>query len=206
MFDDRDGEAAVRLARWAVEDHLRVEGAPRPELPGSFSAKGGAFVTLERFPGFELRGCIGYPEPALALQEAIAQAAIASCHDPRFPPLSPEEALTVVIEVSLLTPLELVRVARPLEYPKAIQVGRDGIEIRHGMQSGLLLPQVPTDNCWETEEFLSQGCMKAGLLADAWLEPLTQVYRFQAEVFREEEPRGSVTRRGPHAIYDGHRR
>ena len=36
--------------------------------------------------------------------------------------------------------------------------------------------------------------MKAGLYPDAWLDPDTRIYRFQAVVFEEEEPRGRVKR------------
>jgi len=48
---------------------------------------------------------------------------------------------------------------------------------------------------WSPEEFLSEGCMKAGLLPDAWLDDGTRIYTFQAEIFSEVEPRGFVARR-----------
>ena len=36
--------------------------------------------------------------------------------------------------------------------------------------------------------------MKAGLPPDAWLDEDTKVYKFQGEIFAEEEPRGKVVR------------
>jgi len=46
------------------------------------------------------------------------------------------------------------------------------------------LPQVATETGWSKEEFLSYCCAhKAGLPADAWKDPETEVYFFTAEVF-----------------------
>jgi uncharacterized protein len=101
----------------------------------------------------------------------------------------------VVVEVSLLTRPELVEVKKPKEVAKAIVIGRDGIIVAQGPARGLLLPQVPIEWGWSPEDFLSEGCMKAGLLPDAWLEDGTRIYTFQAEIFSEVEPRGFAVRR-----------
>jgi len=123
------------------------------------------------------------------------KAAEGACEDPRFPPLPADEVGHVVVEVSLLTRPEIVEVKRPKEYVRAIAVGRDGIIVAQGSARGLLLPQVPTEWGWGAEEFLSEACMKAGLLPDAWLDEATRIYTFQAEIFSEVEPRGVVARR-----------
>jgi len=94
----------------------------------------------------------------------------------------------------VLTRPELVRVEDPRDYPKAIKVGRDGLIVEKGFFRGLLLPQVPVEWGWDEETFLGQTCMKAGLYPDAWFDPDTRIYRFQAIVFEEEEPRGRVRR------------
>ncbi len=193
------------MARWSIDVHVRQDETPRPDIPSGFAENTGAFVTIEIYPEETLRGCIGYPEAVLSLEKAIVQAAISACHDPRFPPLAVKELDKVVVEVSLLTPPEPMQATRPMDYVKSIVVGRDGLIVRYAGQSGLLLPQVPVGWNWSEEEFLSQTCMKAGLLPDAWFEPTVQVYRFQAEVFREVEPRGRVIRRELSAVHDGHR-
>jgi uncharacterized protein (TIGR00296 family) len=205
MFSESEGETAVKLARWSIETHLRGDVMPRPSVPEGFSEKMGAFVTVNTYPEGELRGCIGYPEPVMPLEEAIVEAAKSACHDPRFPPLQEEELDAIVVEVSLLTPPQLIKVSKPLEYPEAVAVGRDGLIVRHGPFNGLLLPQVAVEWGWDAQEFLSQTCMKAGLLPDAWFEPGVQVYKFQAEVFSEIEPRGKAIRRSLNAVHDGHR-
>ena len=62
------------------------------------------------------------------------------------------------------------------------------------MFKGLLLPQVPVEYGWNTEKFLAQTCLKAGLFPDAWLDSKTRIYSFTGDVFSEESPRGKVVR------------
>jgi uncharacterized protein (TIGR00296 family) len=81
----------------------------------------------------------------------------------------------------VLTPMEKVTSTDD------IQVGRDGLYIKQGLNSGLLLPQVPVEWGWDRTTFLEQTCRKAGLPAGAWKEPDTEIQRFTAEVFGEEE-------------------
>jgi hypothetical protein len=81
-----------------------------------------------------------------------------------------------------------------MNYIGEVKVGRDGLIIGKGLRNGLLLPQVPVEWCWNSREFLSQCCVKAGLPRDEWMKEGTKVYRFQAILFREEEPRGNISR------------
>ncbi len=198
MLSLKDGEFLVKLARKAVEVYLR-EGKiidPPEEVSEKLKEKRGVFVTINTFKPKELRGCIGFPEPIYPLVEATIKAAIHSAtEDPRFPPMMEEELDNVVFEVSVLTKPELIVVKDVREYPKKIKVGRDGLIVERGFLKGLLLPQVPVELGWDEEEFLSQCCLKAGLMPDAWLEKDTKIYKFQAEVFEEVEPRGRVIKR-----------
>ncbi|OGS49695.1 MAG: AMMECR1 domain-containing protein [Euryarchaeota archaeon RBG_16_68_12] len=190
-----EGELAVRIARDAVEAHV----APRPmrafPVPPRFNEKAGAFVTLNTHPEGNLRGCIGYPSPFFPLVKALVRAAEGACEDPRFPPLLRDEVDRIVVEVSLLTNPELIEVEKPKDYAKAVTIGVDGLIAAKGPARGLLLPQVPVEWGWGPEEFLSEACMKAGLLPDSWLDESTRIYKFQSEVFAETEPRGAVVRR-----------
>ena len=194
-YSDEEGRLAVRIAREAVESHVRRRALPSLAVPERFNEKSGAFVTLNTHPEGHLRGCIGYPSPFFPLIKSLVKAAEGACEDPRFPPLMEDEVGAVVVEVSLLTRPDLLEVKKPKEYAKAISVGRDGLIVAHGPFRGLLLPQVPTEWGWGAEEFLSEACMKAGLLPDAWLDDATRIYTFQADIFSEAEPRGVVARR-----------
>jgi len=191
---DQEGGMAVKLARRAIDAETRDLDVDRFDVPDGFRRMSGAFVTLKTFPGDELRGCIGYPEPMFPLAEAILRAAQGACHDPRFPTLRPEELDQVVVEVSVLTPPMELKVDDRREVPKAIVIGRDGLIMERGMYRGLLLPQVPVEWEWDVTTFLEQSCLKAGLPPDMWLDRKTRIFTFQAEIFHEESPYGQILR------------
>jgi len=194
-----EGVYLVRLARRAIETYLRSRRIIEPrDAPEKLRRPCGVFTTLNKVTDShrELRGCIGFPYPIKPLAEAVVASAIsAAVEDPRFPPLSLGELGEVVVEVSVLTPPDVVRVEDPRDYPKVIRVGVDGLIVERGSRSGLLLPQVPVEWGWDAEEFLTQCCLKAWLPPDAWLMKGTRISRFQAIIFEEREPGGEVERR-----------
>ncbi|MDW5564118.1 MAG: TIGR00296 family protein [Methanomassiliicoccus sp.] len=192
---DSEGELAVRMARQAVEAEARGEDDGHVDAPESFRDKRGVFVTISSYPGHLLRGCIGFPEPIFSLASAILQAAQHACHDPRFEDLQADELDINVIEVTVLTPPEEIKVGDRRDLPKMVKVGRDGLIAEFGPYRGLLLPQVPVEWGWDAEEFLGQVCMKAGMGPDMWLDRRTTLYRFEGEIFAEESPRGKVVRK-----------
>jgi len=195
MYSEEDGELAIRLARAVIDQVVKGKALPEFDLPDIFKKKSGAFVTINVFPELRLRGCIGYPEPYFPLFESLVRGAEGATQDPRFPRLAEKELDNIVVEVSLLTPPELIEVKRPKDYLGAIKVGRDGLIVQKSAYKGLLLPQVPVEWGWNVEKFLNQTCMKAGLLPDTWKRPETKVYKFMGEIFRETEPRGKVVRK-----------
>lgn len=117
--------------------------------------------------------------------------------DPRFPSVSLEEMDNIVIELSILTPPELLKVGDPNQYHDKIVIGRDGLIAERGWQRGLLFPQVPVDlnRNWDVETFLRHTCQKALLPADSWKDLDTKIYSFQAILFEEESPRGEIVRK-----------
>ena len=80
-----------------------------------------------------------------------------------------------------LTPLEQV------EDLSEIVVGKHGLLISSRGRSGLLLPQVATEQGWDRDTFLAHTCLKAGLPWDEWKNPRAEVYRFEAQIFSEEK-------------------
>lgn len=191
-----DGKRLVKAARLIIEDNL--SGTDRNKdlierLLGGFGEKRGVFVTLNRYSSHELRGCIGLPTPVMPLKDAVRSASIsAATDDPRFPPVKSEEMDEIIIEVSVLTPPEKIVVSSPKEYRNKIKIGRDGLIIKNGPYSGLLLPQVPVEWKWDIDEYLAHICMKAGLTPDMWLDEQTELYSFQAQVFKEKTPGGEI--------------
>lgn len=168
----------LRYARAVIASRF---GQTVPELPSdpAFEIKRGLFVSLH-LQG-NLRGCIGYVEGHASLRKSVHEMALAAAfRDPRFPPLRSAELELLELEISVLGDLI------PISGPNEILIGRDGLFIEHPKGSGLLLPQVATDWNWTAEEFLRQVCRKAGLANDAWQDPATVLYRFEAEVFGDK--------------------
>jgi len=192
-----EGTYLVRLARRTIEASFTKAKVDLSDAPPKTREVCGVFVTLNSLKGEEkqLRGCIGYPYPIKPLVEAVNDVADAAAfEDPRFPRLTQKELREIVVEVSVLTPPERVKAEKPEQYPSMIRIGVDGLIVKRGGRSGLLLPQVATEWEWDSEEFLSQCCVKAGLPPDSWLLPSTEVSRFQAIIFAESTPGGEVER------------
>ena len=186
MISDEEGQFLVELARRSIETYLNEKQIIKvPEdTPDLLKEEMGAFVTLNSQG--QLRGCIGYPEPVKPLVNAVIEVAVsAALQDPRFPPVTIEELNDIQVEVSVLTKPEIITVNKPEEYLDKIKVGEDGLIIESSFSRGLLLPQVPVEWQWDTEEFLSNTCMKAGLNSDCWLDQDIKIYKFQSQIFEE---------------------
>ena len=170
MLQKDEGTLAIKLARITITNYLTNSSQNLPSYPNIFKEKSGVFVTLHTYPQHLLRGCIGIPYPIMQLQKAIQEAAISVTHDPRFHPLQQTELDAIILEITILTPPVLLSVKTPQEYMNNIKIGRDGLIVEKGYFKGLLLPQVPIEQGWDTEEFLNQTCQKAGLNLDAWID------------------------------------
>jgi AmmeMemoRadiSam system protein A len=129
--------------------------------------------------GEELRGCVGYVLPACSVYRAVAETARAAAFDDtRFSPVTKEEAPHLEIELSILSPPQLIQA-------EDIEVGRHGLLVAWHGRRGLLLPQVPVERGWDRTTFLEQACRKAGLPLDAWQKGAI-IEAFTAEVFGEK--------------------
>ena len=179
-MNDRQKQTLLKVARDTVDAVVNRWPSPKSESDDpELNAPCGCFVTLKNRG--RLRGCIGKFISEVPLIELVAEMAKSSAtDDPRFlaDPITPRELDDLDIEISVLSPLKLT------DDPLSLRLGVDGIYIKKGCTSGCFLPQVATETGWSKEEFLSYCCAhKAGLAADAWKEPETEVYLFTAEVF-----------------------
>jgi AmmeMemoRadiSam system protein A len=171
----------LTLARKAID--LKIEGKEfKKEEYFSLTLKEqcGVFVTLNK--SHQLRGCIGYVEGHKPLQIAVEEMSLAAAFDdPRFSPVEKREIKEIEIEISVLSPLEIITDAYQIE------IGRHGIIIEQGLMRGLLLPQVAIEYNWDVQTFLEQTCQKAGLPMDAWQDDSTTIQIFSAEIFSEAD-------------------
>ena len=201
----QEGEFLVKLARNAVKAFLSAGMVPKPlkNSPAKLEQRHGVFVTINSIEkGVKiLRGCIGYPFPTTILVQAVTECAISSAtQDPRFSPVTLEELDHLIFEVSVLSLPKLLEVETPRLLPSSIKIGRDGIIVERDSFKGLLLPQVPVEYRWEAQDFLSHGCMKAGLTPDCWLLKETKIMTFQCVIASEVTPEGVVELKGPNLI------
>lgn len=182
-----DKRFLLRIARNAVRHKLGAEPPPDPAPPSNtVDEPAGAFVTL-RIPHPEtrelsLRGCIGHVVATRPLAETVRDSAVsAAFRDPRFAPLTLPELEEVRFEISVLSPL------RTVSSPQEVIPGRHGVMLSGFGRSGLLLPQVATEQGWDRETFLSHCCYKARLSEHCWQNPATEIQVFTATVFDETE-------------------
>ena len=167
----------LELAHRSIETALAEQSIDTTPPTEHLAEARGAFTTLHLLG--HLRGCIGYVLPTGSLYQTVAETARAAAFDdPRFKPVTEEEAPHLKIEISVLS------VPQPIR-PNEIEVGKHGLIVSVGARRGLLLPQVPLEWEWDRETFLAQTCVKAGLAADAWLHG-AEIQAFTAEVFGEE--------------------
>ena len=182
-MDDKQKQTLLKVARDTVEAVIKGEPSQNPQSDDpELNAPCGCFVTLKNHG--RLRGCIGRFISESPLIELIADMAKSSATgDPRFfaDPITAGELDQLDVEISVLSPLERT------DEPLSLRLGIDGIYIKNGRTSGCFLPQVATETGWSKEEFLSYCCAhKAGLAADAWRNPETEVNLFTADVFGAE--------------------
>lgn len=178
MVTSEDQHTLLRLARRALEAHVRQQAPPALERGGTLDEPLGVFVSIHNED--DLRGCLGRLDVDRPLAETVVDlAALVSDSDPRFDPVSPAELPTLDVEISVLTP------EREITSIDEIEVGRHGLIVERGYRRGLLLPQVATERDWDVETFLVQTCLKAGLPEDAWRNG-ARIWIFEAQVFSEK--------------------
>lgn len=181
MLNQAQQQELLKIARKTIETYIISHNVPDFKVTDlSLIEKRGVFVTLHK--EHQLRGCIGYIMPIEPLYLAVSKMAVESATaDPRFPPVTKEELAKLEIEISVLTVPERVKNLDD------IILGTHGVIVRKGGRGGVFLPQVATETGWSKEEFLTELCeQKAGLPAEAWKDPDTELYTFSAQVFQEK--------------------
>jgi len=175
----------LSIARKSLDNYVRT--GIQPEIKEGSITPGnrdlmGAFVTLYTEKG-ELRGCIGNIESEKPLYKTVQSLVIASAtRDFRFKPISADELNEIDIEISVLSPMQKINSIDEIE------LGRHGIYLRKGFQTGTFLPQVATETQWSKEEFLGRCARdKANIGWDGWKD--AEIYIYEALKFSEKDYR-----------------
>ncbi|MCA9127219.1 MAG: AmmeMemoRadiSam system radical SAM enzyme [Planctomycetales bacterium] len=168
-------------ASWVVQATTGQPVKTSPDALGDSAQQFvmGVFVTLKR--GDLLRGCCGVLGKPMPLGPAITSAATRTAkEDNRFAPISPSELKSLSIDVTLLGPFKKIAAEGSARANEVI-VGKHGLMIQRGKQSGLLLPSVATERGWDAQKFLQAVCSKAGLPIAAWESSDADVSTFDGE-------------------------
>lgn len=175
-YSPEERQTLLRLAHRSIEAAVAGKEFTPEAVAAHLQERRGAFTTIHVHG--QLHGCVGYILPTLPLYLTVADtAASAATRDPRFTPLTPEEAAAVAVEISVLSKPFAIR-------PEEIEPGKHGLLVSDGRRRGLLLPQVAPEHGWDAEQFLTHTCLKARLPADAWRRG-ARVEAFTAEIFGE---------------------
>lgn len=149
------------------------------DIPGKLKIATGAFVSI--FVNGKLRGCIGNLSSDIPIYKLVQKLSIsAATQDSRFKSLVRKELDKLEIELSILTPMQRINDISEFE------LGRHGIYIKDGYNSGTFLPQVADHSNWTKEEFLGHCSRdKARIGWDGW--KTAELYIYEAIVFKESE-------------------
>jgi MEMO1 family protein len=181
-LNDNDKKMLLKVARTTIENYIKKGDIPSldtSEFPQNIKHHCGAFVTLHE--NGQLRGCIGQFITDRPLYKTIQDMAVSSSSkDYRFSPVKPDELNKIEIEISVLSPLKLIKSADEIE------LGKHGIYIKKGYSSGTFLPQVATETGWTISQFLGHCAQdKAGIGWDGWKD--AEIYIYTADIFSEQD-------------------
>lgn len=180
-----DRAQLLKLARRTLAAYYEHGRPPRIEeldieITPAMRQVQGAFVTLNKDD--RLRGCVGTVTPIQPLYRSVMENAVnAAIRDVRFRPVQKQDLEDLSIEISALTPPQVVANADD------IVLGRHGIVLSKHQRGAVYLPQVAPSQNWTLDETLSHLSRKAGLEENAWKTGAV-FHVFEAIVFSEERP------------------
>ena len=144
------------------------------------------FVTLNDHNG-ALRGCIGSVSHCHPLASDVCRMTVQSMRDPRFDPVTPEQASQIHLSISILSYPRPIPFQQESELYSLIRPQIDGLILIRQQKHGLFLPTV-----WEAfpepQAFIRNLKRKTGLDDAHPLDSETKVFRFTVETISESSP------------------
>lgn len=175
-FSEKEQQELKNLVANTIESF--VVGMKKPVIeyssfPASFSYQFTGFVTIEK--NKELRACMGHTFATKPLYLELQDVArLSATSDWRFGKIKQDELPYLSYEITILS-----RFRKVLDFSQ-IKIGKHGLYIQYKNQNGLLLPQVAQERNWDVTTFLEHLCIKAGLPKTTYLDPLAEIFLFDA--------------------------
>lgn len=181
-ISSEDKKYLLSLAHKTVSEYILKGITPEIDPTGlsdTLKTPCGAFVTL--YNNHILRGCIGRFDANFPLWKVVQLMAVAaSTQNHRFKKVQPNELSQLEIEISVLSPLKRIQSA------DEFIMGKHGIYMKKGNDTGTFLPQVATKTGWSKEELLGHCARdKASIGWKGW--KTAELYTYEASVFGDEE-------------------
>ncbi len=179
-LSDKEREELLKIARKNLELYIGKSKSidlSTEVFNEKLQNKCGIFVTLKKDD--KLRGCLGRFESSKNIPETVAELVVSSAlNDTRFSPVKAKELNDIKIEISVLSPMQKINSIDEIE------LGKHGIYIKKGNNSGTFLPEVATDTNWELEEFLGHCAQdKADIGWEGWKD--AEIFIYQSIKFSE---------------------
>ncbi len=179
-LDEMSKQELINRAKNGIELAVKNESSlPIQYIPTRLNIELAAFVTLKK--DGKLRGCMGHTYPRNILPFEVEQAAkLAASRDFRFDTVLESELDSIKVEITILSRFKRIF------NPNDIIIGKHGVYLRKGNQSGLFLPNVPIEHNWNLTELLENLCRKANIPKDVINHPATELFIFNALKITEE--------------------
>jgi uncharacterized protein (TIGR00296 family) len=194
-YSEIEGEQVVRAARATIELIIRSPNLNKKMLIDSLNGYGspnGVFVTILHYPTRELRGRMGLEGTGKHMGEQVVEAAIgAAFMDPHVVPVSLSESGHIIVEVDLLSDFHRIKSSGKGKLIH-VKLGRDGLFIKYGVKTAVLLPSFPHEHKLNKTQFFEAACRSIGIQKDLWTQPKIEIYRFETQTFAELEPDGKI--------------
>lgn len=179
VISEKERVEILEKAQHAIQTYLKKGREGKLLQPksstGILNELTGVFVSI--YIKNKLRGCIGGFEQKKPLNELVQEMAVSAAHDHRFANVKLEELKDMELEISVLSPLKKIASIDEIE------LGKHGIFIRQGINTGTFLPQVAEKTGWNVKQFLGHCASdKAGIGWDGW--KTADIFIYEAVVFR----------------------
>ena len=180
-------EFLLELSRKTLETYYnenKVLEISKKEVPRKLRKNQACFVTLNNQEG--LRGCIGDLSAEKPIYQCVIENSInAAINDARFSPVAKEELGDIKIDINLLTKPSKLKNENPQETLNKVKQYKHGVILKQGSHQSTYLPTV-WDLISNKISFLENLCVKGNMNKDCWQSPLTEIYVYESEDFKED--------------------
>ncbi len=194
IYSLNEGIMLVKAARNALELNImspRFRETIIEHDISEFNREHGVFVRLMHYPTNSNRGHSFLLGGKIPLSRSLLAATIHASKNDRFVPVSHLEFKDMIIAVGIIFDYKEIKGKTMHAIRKEIGMGRRGLAIQSGYNEGFVFAD--NYNMLDiNEDILHELCEDAGLSDYSWKNAKTRLYGFEAQVFMEREPYGSV--------------